>query len=86
MEMNEWYWCSIGFYPEDVAQGKCRKFNRNAFGCSRCKDFKLMSTEEIIRLSLRTTSEKISDKPETLLSDTLLDYQVIENGTTPTTN
>jgi len=39
-----------------------------------------------IRSSLRTTSEKVSDKPEILLSDTLLDYQVIENGATSTTN
>jgi len=38
------------------------------------------------RNSLRTTSEKVSDKPEILLSDTLLGSQVIENGATPITN
>ena len=57
-EITHWYWCSAGFRPEDVAQGKCKKYNRNAFGCSRCKDFKLMSTEEIIQDSLLKESQK----------------------------
>ena len=46
--MNKWMWCSVGFTPKDVGNKKCKKHERNAFGCSRCKDFKLISVDKII--------------------------------------
>lgn len=48
--MDKFFWCSKGFTPEDVANRKCLKYNRNSFGCSRCRDFKLMSLKEIEEL------------------------------------
>ena len=58
MEMTHWYWCSVGFRPKDVANGKCKKFNKLPFGCHSCSDWKLMDVEEIIRGSNNFRKDK----------------------------
>jgi len=47
MNMNEIYWCSVGYQPEDVAKGKCEKYDKYNVGCHECPEWKLMTIEEI---------------------------------------
>jgi len=47
-EFTHFMWCSIGFIPEDAANGVCKKFWCYPFGCCNCPDWKLLPVEEII--------------------------------------
>ena len=46
--MTEIYWCSVGFSPEDVAEGKCKEEKKYEHGCHNCPDWKLTPVENII--------------------------------------
>ncbi len=58
----KFYWCSVGFTPEDAVSGNCGKYDELEYGCHSCPDWKQMSETEISNLPRQTSLLKENPK------------------------